>query len=84
MGYLRHALEFIRGGKPAWRGPELGRVSSAAKESFPWLDPIVAALRSGGVEPAGQTPLPVALPYDMTRLAHPFGVGTRMIFSIAG
>lgn len=29
-------------------------------------------------------PLPVAVPYDMALLAHPPGVGTRMIFSIAG
>lgn len=84
MGYLRNALEFSSGGKPAWRGPELGRVAAAAKEAFPWIDVFVSALRSGDTNASGHVPLPVAIPYDMALLAHPPGVGTRMIFSIAG
>jgi hypothetical protein len=87
MGYLRSALAHVRGGQLAWRGPELAKVApEGTTERYPWLDEFVAALREEGGPgtEAGQVPLPVAIPYEMAGLAHPPGVGTRMIFSIAG
>ena len=88
MGYLRHALRYVRGGQTPWRGGELGRLSPNASaplvDRYPWLDAFVAALKAQGAPTQGQVPLPVAIPHDMASLAHPPGMGTRMIFSIAG
>lgn len=96
MGYLRNALQHIRGGELPWRGPELHSIlpaNSTVVESYPWLDALVAALRNASEERnepgdppaiAGHVPLPIAIPYEMAILAHPPGTGTRMIFSIAG
>lgn len=85
-GYLQHALQHARGGELPWRGPELGEVSPDgvnATESYPWLDRIVPLLRAETAA-SNHVHLPVKIPYEMARLAHPKGVGTRMIFSIRG